>query len=65
MTNEYTMMEYLVTGQGYETTDNTKQIILLHDTFFAINEKDAQQAFKSKFENSHKMLKIFSTTNLS
>lgn len=58
------LKEYLVTAQGYEKSDQYKQTILLHDTFIAKNDTDAKEMFKIKFENEYKIIKIYSTQDV-
>lgn len=58
------LKEYLVTAQGYEKTDQYKQTILLHDTFMAKDDIDAKEMFKIKFEQTYKIIKIFSITDI-
>lgn len=56
--------EYLVTAQGYEKNDQYKQTILLHDTFMAKDDIDAKEMFKTKFENEYKIIKVYSTQDV-
>lgn len=58
------MIEYLVTGQGYEKNDQYKQTILLHDSFFADNSDDASAQFENKFSNQYVLIKIYSVISL-
>lgn len=58
------LKEYLVTAQGYEKTDQYKQTILLHDTFMAKDDIDATEMFKTKFENEYKIIKVYSTQDI-
>lgn len=58
------MNEYLVTAQGYYKTDKDKQTILLHDTFIAQSEKDAERLFNDKFNNEYEILRVYSAQNL-
>lgn len=58
------LSEYVVTAQGYEKSDEYKQTILLHDTFMAKNENDAKELFNQKFENDYKIIKIYSTQDV-
>lgn len=56
--------EYLVTAQGYEKTDQYKQTILLYDTFHASSEEQAENNFLEKYEQTHHILNIYSTTGV-
>lgn len=58
-------MEYLVTAQAYEKSDPYKQTFLLHDTFITDDACDAENAFNTKFESTHKITKIFSVIDVS
>lgn len=57
-------VEFLVTAQGYLKTDNTKQIILLHDVFKANTEQEATDMFKRAFETDYKVLNVYSAVNI-
>ena len=58
------MTEYLVTGQGYKKTDEYKQTILLHDSFFSDNSDAASTEFNEKFSKDYNLLKIHSVIPL-
>lgn len=58
------LKEYLVTAQGYEKSDQYKQTMLLHDTFMAKDDTDAREMFKAKFENEYKIIKVYSTQDV-
>lgn len=58
------MNEYLVTAQGYPKNDQYKQTILLHDTFMAKDESHAKELFNTKFEDEHKIVKIYSAQDI-
>lgn len=58
------MLEFLVTGQGYEKTDEYKQTILLHETFFTKTELEAQLAFHQYFEPTYKIMRIYSAIDV-
>lgn len=58
------MKEFLVTAQGYDKTDGYKQTILLHDTFMAKDSNDAKGMFCQKFEDEYKILKIYSSQDV-
>lgn len=58
------MKEFLVTAQGYDKTDEYKQTILLHDVFMAKDTDDAKSMFHKKFEDDYKILKIYSSLDM-
>jgi hypothetical protein len=63
MTNQN--LEFLVTAQVYEKTDPYKQTILLHDVFFTSSSDKAEDMFNSRFEDTHNIIKIYSSINIS
>jgi hypothetical protein len=56
--------EFLVTGQAYEKNDPYKQTILLHDTFFANNQDEATSLFNKQFQDTYKIMKIYSAIDI-
>lgn len=59
-----TGLEFLVTAQCYEKNDKDRQTILLHETFFADDSQKAQELFHNKFDNTYKIVKIYSAIEL-
>lgn len=52
--------EWLITGQGYEKTDASKQTILLHETLMAACESTAREKFNTKYDTTHHIVRIYS-----
>lgn len=57
-------MEYLVTAQAYEKSDPYKQTFLLHDTFITDDAISAENCFNQKFNETHKITRIFSVIDV-
>lgn len=58
------MKEYLVTGQGYDKSDEYKQTILLHDSFLTDHADKAKEMFTTKFEPDFHIINIYSVMDL-
>jgi len=52
--------EWLITGQGYEKTDSSKQTILLHETLMAACESTAKEQFNAIYNTTHHIIRIYS-----
>lgn len=52
--------EWLITGQGYEKTDPSKQTLLLHETLMAACESTAREQFNAIYSTTHDIIRIYS-----
>lgn len=57
--------EWLVTGQGYLKDDQSKQTILLHEAFQIDDDREAEKLFRTKFSETHNIIKVYSVTDVS
>jgi hypothetical protein len=56
--------EFLVTAQAYEKNDPYKQTILLHETFFVEDEKEARTLFDNHFRKNFNIMRIYSAIDV-